>query len=65
MVANLKAEQKSLIAVINDLVERPIKLVIPGHILHEQINKNPLNGAQTNKTAARSGVNHAELLNPD
>jgi len=46
-------------------VQRPLKLVTLRHTLDEQINKNPPNGAKINKTAAKLGVNHAELFNPD
>lgn len=45
-------------------MERPLKLFLCQHILYEQINKNPPNGAKINKAAAKSGVNHAELFNP-
>lgn len=46
-------------------MERPFTLATLRHILDEQINKNPPNGAKINKAAAKPGVNHAELFNPD
>lgn len=46
-------------------MERPFQLATLRHILDEKINKNPPHGAKINKTAAKPGVNHAELFNPD
>lgn len=46
-------------------MDRTLKSVTRQYMLHEQINKNLLNGAKINKTAAQSGINRTELFNSE